>query len=158
MVRRGRSGCRCPWQVLGECDGRDELAGSPGRNRRAESTHRRRPGRDQTDTGGQGPAAHRGAPHDHFRSTRITGTPHSFEITGELTIKGRIHPATVHGKANNAGPLRGSATVTQSTWGIKPYTAFLGALRLADDVRVEFEMARLEPADGPGSPPRTGRT
>ncbi|KUL44119.1 YceI family protein [Streptomyces regalis] len=92
-----------------------------------------------------------------FRSTRITGTPQSFEITGELTIKGRTHPVTVHGKGNNAGPLRGWATVTQSTWGIKPYTAFLGALRLADDIRVEFEVARLEPADGPGSPPRTGQ-
>jgi polyisoprenoid-binding protein YceI len=92
-----------------------------------------------------------------FRSTGITGTPQSFEITGELTIKGRTHPATVHGKENNGGPLRGWATVTQSTWGIKPYTAFLGALRLADDIRVEFEVARLAPTDGPGSP-RTGQT
>ncbi|UQA90745.1 YceI family protein [Streptomyces halobius] len=89
-----------------------------------------------------------------FRSTRITGTPQSFEITGELTIKGRTHPVTVHGTGNEAGQLRGWATVTQSTWGIKPYTAFLGALRLADDVRVEFEVARLEPAD---VPPRTGQ-
>ncbi|WP_416980882.1 YceI family protein [Streptomyces sp. T028] len=85
-----------------------------------------------------------------FRSTRITGTPQSFEITGELTIKGRAHPATVHGKGNGAGLLRGWATVTQSAWGIKPYTAFLGALRLADEVRVELEVARLDPADSPG--------
>ena len=85
-----------------------------------------------------------------FRSTRITGTPHSFEITGELTIKGRTHPATVHGKGNGDRLLRGWATVTQSTWGIKPYTAFLGALRLADEIRVEFEVARLDPVDRPG--------
>ncbi|MDO0911265.1 YceI family protein [Streptomyces sp. DT2A-34] len=92
-----------------------------------------------------------------FRSTRITGTPLSFEITGELTIKGRTHPVTVHGKGSDAGPLHGWATVTQSAWGIKPYTAFLGALRLADDVRVEFEAARLEPADGTDLPPRAGQ-
>jgi polyisoprenoid-binding protein YceI len=85
-----------------------------------------------------------------FRSTRITGTPQSFEITGDLTIKGRTHPVTVHGKGNGDSLLRGWATVTQSAWGIKPYTAFLGALRLADDVRVEFDVAGLEPADGPG--------
>ncbi|KUO14981.1 YceI family protein [Streptomyces dysideae] len=84
-----------------------------------------------------------------FRSTRITGTPNSFEITGDLTIKGRTHPATVHGKGNGDGLLRGWATITQSTWGIKPYTAFLGALRLADEVRVEFEVARLEPVNRP---------
>ncbi|MGC9542515.1 YceI family protein [Streptomyces sp. UG1] len=92
-----------------------------------------------------------------FRSTGITGTPQSFEITGELTIKGQTHWVTVQGKGSDAGPLRGWATVTQSTWGIKPYTAFLGALRLADDVRVEFEVARLEPADGPGLPPHAGQ-
>ncbi|MGW9032698.1 YceI family protein [Streptomyces sp. NPDC055722] len=78
-----------------------------------------------------------------FRSTRITGTPQSFEIIGELTIKGQTHPVTVHGEGNGDSLLRGWATVTQSIWGIKPYTAFLGALRLADDVRVEFEAARL---------------
>jgi polyisoprenoid-binding protein YceI len=84
-----------------------------------------------------------------FCSTRVTGTPQSFEITGDLTIKGRTHPVTVHGEGNGDGLLRGWAIVTQSTWGIKPYTAFLGALRLADEVRIEFEVARLEPADGP---------
>lgn len=82
-----------------------------------------------------------------FRSTGVTGTPQSFEITGDLTIKGRTHPVTVHGKGNGGGLLRGWTTVTQSAWGIKPYTAFLGALRLADEVRVEFEVARLERVD-----------
>jgi polyisoprenoid-binding protein YceI len=84
-----------------------------------------------------------------FRSTRITGTPQSFEITGELTIKGRTHPVTAHGKGNGDGLLRGWATVTQSAWGIKPYTAFLGALRLADEIKVEFEVATLDPVDTP---------
>ncbi|MFJ3309518.1 YceI family protein [Streptomyces sp. NPDC086549] len=84
-----------------------------------------------------------------FRSTRITGTPQSFEITGDLTIKGRTHLVTVHGNENGDGQLRGWATVSQSIWGITPYTAFLGALRLADEVRVEFEMTGLEPMDGP---------
>jgi polyisoprenoid-binding protein YceI len=81
-----------------------------------------------------------------FRSTRITGTPESFEITGDLTIKDRVHPVTVHGQGNGDGGVRGWATVTQTTWGIKPYTAFLGALRLADEVRVEFRLTRLDTA------------
>ncbi|MEU6011997.1 YceI family protein [Streptomyces sp. NPDC047453] len=84
-----------------------------------------------------------------FRSTRVTGTPQSFEIAGDLTIKGRTRPVTVHGQGNGGRVFRGWATITQSTWGIKPYTAFLGALRLADAVRVECEVARLEPVDGP---------
>ncbi|MEW2398751.1 YceI family protein [Streptomyces sp. NPDC046862] len=93
-----------------------------------------------------------GHPTITFRSTRVTGTPQSFEITGDLTVKGRTRPVTVHGTAHGNGSddglLRCWATVTQSTWGIKPYTAFLGALRLADDVRMEFEAVGLEPAGG----------
>ncbi|MFJ6597794.1 YceI family protein [Streptomyces violaceusniger] len=85
-----------------------------------------------------------------FRSTRITGTPESFEITGDLTIKGRTHPVTVHGSGDPGGTLRGWASVTQSTWGIKPYSAFLGALKLSDEVRIEFEATGPEPAPGPG--------
>ncbi|GGT56124.1 polyisoprenoid-binding protein [Streptomyces kurssanovii] len=83
-----------------------------------------------------------------FSSTRIAGTPQSFEITGDLTIKGRTHPVTVHGAGDV--PLHGWATVTQSAWGIKPYSTFLGALRLADEVRIEFEMTQLKPATGGG--------
>ncbi|WSN72097.1 YceI family protein [Streptomyces sp. NBC_01361] len=33
-----------------------------------------------------------------FRSTRITGTPQSFEITGERTVKGQTQPVTVPGR------------------------------------------------------------
>ncbi|PZG89555.1 YceI family protein [Streptomyces sp. NTH33] len=91
-----------------------------------------------------------------FRSTGVTGTPQSFEITGDLTVKGRTRPVTVHGEEDDRGTVRGWATVTQSHWGIKPYTAFLGALRLADDVRVEFEVTGLEPAGGAAQPEGTG--
>ncbi|TQK50162.1 polyisoprenoid-binding protein YceI [Streptomyces sp. SLBN-118] len=88
-----------------------------------------------------------------FRSTRIAGTPGSFEITGDLTLKGSTHPVTVHGGANGGALLHGWATVTQSVWGIKPYSAFLGALRLADEVRIEFEVTELEPAPDAGQSP-----
>ncbi|MET9967645.1 YceI family protein [Streptomyces sp. NPDC006356] len=87
-----------------------------------------------------------------FHSTRITGTLESFEITGELTIKGRTHPVTLPGGSDGGGMVCGWTTVTQSTWGIKPYTAFLGALKLADDVRIEYAVRELEPASGPGQP------
>ncbi|MFJ8794474.1 YceI family protein [Streptomyces sp. NPDC102462] len=88
-----------------------------------------------------------------FRSTSVTGTRESFEITGDLTIKHRTHPVTVHGGSDGDGAVCGTAAVTQSAWGIKPYSAFLGALRLADDVRIEFAVTRLEPLPGPGDAP-----
>jgi len=75
-----------------------------------------------------------------FSSSQVTGTPEVFHVAGNLAIMGQARPVTVHGGID-AGRLRGHATVTQSVWGIKPYTAFAGALRLADDIRVEFDLA-----------------
>ncbi|GGJ61524.1 polyisoprenoid-binding protein [Streptomyces brasiliensis] len=88
-----------------------------------------------------------------FSSTSITGTPQSFEITGDLTIKGRAHSVTVHGGSDGDAMVSGWATLTQSTWGIKPYSAFLGALRLADEIRIEYRVTKFEPLPGPGQPP-----
>ncbi|WP_413804583.1 YceI family protein [Streptomyces sp. OE57] len=85
-----------------------------------------------------------------FRSTSVTGTPEDFEITGDLTIKGRTHPVTVHGGSDGDGQVCGWATVSQSTWGIKPYTAFLGALKVADEVRVEYAVTGFQPSAGSG--------
>ncbi|MGW3497673.1 YceI family protein [Streptomyces sp. NPDC001020] len=88
-----------------------------------------------------------------FRSVDITGTPEDFEITGDLTIKGRPRRVTVHGGSDGDGMVCGWAAVAQSTWGIKPYAAFLGALKVADEVRIEYEVTELKPLPGPGPAP-----
>lgn len=75
-----------------------------------------------------------------FSSQQVTGAPAGFGITGELSIMGRTNPVQVQG-AIAGGRIQGSATVTQSAFGIKPYSAFAGALRLADDIQVEFDIA-----------------
>ena len=75
-----------------------------------------------------------------FASTAVSGGPESFRIDGDLTIAGVTRLVTVRGTlAGNRA--RGSATVTQSRWGIKPYSAFFGALKLRDDVEVEFDIS-----------------
>ena len=83
-------------------------------------------------------------PSVNFQSTLVGGSPEAFWIEGDLTIMGTTQPVTVHGSLAG-GRARGSATVTQSRWGIKPYSAFFGALRLRDEVEVEFDVA-LAPA------------
>jgi hypothetical protein len=39
------------------------------------------------------------------------------------------------------GRVVGKATVVQSRWGLRPYSAFFGALRLRDEVKVHFDVA-----------------
>ena len=72
-----------------------------------------------------------------FRSTRVEGTAESFSIDGDLTITGTTQQVTVHGRLT-AGRMEGSAAIVQTRWGIRPYTAFFGALKLSDEVKVEF--------------------
>jgi polyisoprenoid-binding protein YceI len=74
-----------------------------------------------------------------FRSAQVTGTPESFSIDGDLTITGTTQPVTVHGQLTE-DRVQGSAAIVQSRWGIRPYTAFLGALKLSDEVTVEFSI------------------
>lgn len=91
-----------------------------------------------------------------FQSTRVTGTAAEFEIEGELTILDQTRPVTVRGSAHAgtgtgadgaAGDrLTGGATVVQSQFGIKPYSAFFGALKLADEVEIAFELGVPSPA------------
>lgn len=74
-----------------------------------------------------------------FASRRVSGTAEAFSIDGDLTIAGVTHPVTVEGQLAN-GHARGSAIVVQSRWGIKPFSAFLGALRLRDEVEILFDI------------------
>lgn len=75
-----------------------------------------------------------------FRSTAVSGTPESFQAEGQLTIVGQSQPVTLHGTLAG-GRVTGTASVVQSRWGIKPFTAFLGALKLNDEVSVEFDVS-----------------
>jgi len=80
-----------------------------------------------------------------FRSTRVDGSAESFTVDGDLTITGVTRPVSVRGRLTD-GRARGSATVVQTRWGIRPYAAFFGALKVKDEVDVEFDVA-LTPDD-----------
>src|SRR5258708_8808872 len=72
-------------------------------------------------------------------SSQVGGTEESFRIDGDLTIAGVTEPVTVEGQLAG-GRARGSAVIAQSRYGIRPYSAFLGALKLRDEVEVRFDI------------------
>ena len=78
--------------------------------------------------------------HGHPQSTRVDGSAASFTLDGELTIMGVTRPVTVQGRVTD-GRVVGRAAVVQSQWGIRPYSAFFGALKLRDEVTVDFDVA-----------------
>jgi YceI-like domain len=90
-----------------------------------------------------------------FTSTRIIRFGASGgAIEGTLTINGKTQPARLQVTEPGPGRYRGTATVQQTAFGIKPYVGFLGALKLRDEVGVEFEvdLAGAE-SGGPAGPP-----
>jgi polyisoprenoid-binding protein YceI len=73
-------------------------------------------------------------------------------IKGTLTLAGEARPLWL--QVRQTGPDRYHATgqVVQSAHGIKPYTGFLGALRVRDAVDVDADADLSEPADATGAP------
>lgn len=74
-----------------------------------------------------------------FRSVRIVRFGAGGAVEGTLTLNGKSQPARLQLTEPRPGVYRGSATVTQSAFGIKPYSGFFGALKLRDEVAVEVE-------------------
>ena len=76
-----------------------------------------------------------------FASSRIVSSGASGgAIEGTLTLNGRSQPVRLQLTASAPGRYRGSVTIVQSAFGIKPYTGFFGALKLRDEVVAEFEV------------------
>ena len=67
-------------------------------------------------------------------------------VRGELTLAGTTAPLSFLLAVAADGSLSGSAVVTQSTWGITPYSTLFGALKVADEVEVAVD-AGLQPRD-----------
>jgi polyisoprenoid-binding protein YceI len=60
-------------------------------------------------------------------------------IDGTLTLNGKSQPLRLQVTSPAPGRYRGGATIKQTGFGIVPYTGFFGALKLRDEVGVEFE-------------------
>jgi len=76
-----------------------------------------------------------------FASSRVIPSGSSGgTVEGSVTLNGRTQPARLQVTAPGDGQYRGSATLAQTGFGIKPYTGFFGALKLRDEVGVEFEV------------------
>ena len=81
----------------------------------------------------------KGAPIE-FRSTEVTdGAGGGLSVRGDLSLGGKQAPVAFDLATGDDGRMTGSATVTQSAHGIKPYSALFGALKVADEVRIEIE-------------------
>jgi polyisoprenoid-binding protein YceI len=75
-----------------------------------------------------------------FESSRIVADDDSGTIMGTLTLRGTATPIEVRVHRLAPDRYRGTAVVTQSAYGIKPYSAFLGTLKVRDEIEVEIDV------------------
>jgi hypothetical protein len=73
-----------------------------------------------------------------FRSTAIeVAEGRRLKVAGTLEMAGGHHPIEFELALDLDGGIAGTAVVRQSDWGIKPYSALFGALKVKDEVEVE---------------------
>jgi polyisoprenoid-binding protein YceI len=76
-----------------------------------------------------------------FHSDDVTPTSDGYRLAGTLEIHGRASKRVIDVGAQDLGDswrISGESAVRQSEFGIKPYSMFMGAMKVADEVMVSF--------------------
>ena len=76
-----------------------------------------------------------------FRSSgaESDGNGGPLRVHGELELLGTQRPLTFELRVGDDGELHGRAVVTQTDFGIKPYSALFGTLKVVDEVEIELD-------------------
>ena len=75
-----------------------------------------------------------------FRSTSVEGADAHYRVDGELTLAGKTQPLSFDLVVDN-GAVSARATVSQTRWGMKPFSALFGTLKVLDEVEVQPSVA-----------------
>lgn len=75
-----------------------------------------------------------------FHSNAIAPSTNAdrLQVQGELELLGRRAPITFDLTLGQDGTLSAAAVVKQTGWGIKPYSALFGTLKVSDEVEITF--------------------
>lgn len=74
-----------------------------------------------------------------FESTSVNGSGTNFNVAGNMTIRGTTRPVNV-ALAVNGSQVTATTAISQRDFGIKPYSAMMGAIKLRDDVDFELTL------------------
>ncbi|MBZ0120425.1 MAG: YceI family protein [Sandaracinaceae bacterium] len=78
-------------------------------------------------------------PEIRFVSSSLRAEGEGVHVRGTLTLAGKSREIELHAKREN-GKVTGEVTIHQPDFGIKPFSAMLGALKIRPDVRVRVTL------------------
>jgi polyisoprenoid-binding protein YceI len=88
-------------------------------------------------------------PQAEFSATTFTARPDTSDgasgggggtVSGTLTLAGQTSPLELSVQPVGSGRYQATTTIRQTDFGIKPYSGFLGALKVRDTVDVEVQV------------------
>lgn len=74
-----------------------------------------------------------------FTASRFEGNEDGGTIEGTLSLAGSERPLRLT-VVSEGGGYHATSALRQTDFGIKPYSAFLGALKVSDEVRLEIDL------------------
>jgi hypothetical protein len=74
-----------------------------------------------------------------FKSDSVERTDGRLRVRGELNLLGQRRPLTFELTVGDDDRITGEATLKQSDWGMKPYSALFGTLKVADELQVAVD-------------------
>ncbi len=83
-------------------------------------------------------------PEATFSATGFTPAAGGGEISGTLTLAGRSRPIRLAVSESGPGNYQATTSVVQTEFGLKPYSGFLGALKVRNAVDVRAEVSLPE--------------
>ena len=72
-----------------------------------------------------------------FTSTSVSGSEPNFNVAGNMTVVGTTRPVNLSVNVNGT-TVTAKTSISQKDFGIKPFSAMMGAIKLRDDV--DFEL------------------
>ena len=81
---------------------------------------------------------------DRYPLIRFQGRLAGHRVEGRLDLHGQVRPLTLV-VTPSGGRVRGEVEFAPSRWGIPPFSALMGAMRIQDRVRVAFDVAMPPP-------------
>jgi len=82
-----------------------------------------------------------------FRADDMAHTAEGYRLTGTLEIRGRTRPRSIDVRVadlDDTWQVSCDAQVRQSEFGVNPYSMFVGAMKVADDVSVSYMGSRAK--------------
>ncbi len=80
-------------------------------------------------------------PSINFRSTGIRQKDGIYHVKGEITLHGVTRPVEFDVQTTTGKDLKGKIVLSQKDFGIKPYKALLGTLKVKNEVEVAFDLS-----------------